>query len=310
VKVFIAGGSGLVGSALIRKVPQGVKILAPQRRELELTDRSSVRNYLKKHAPEAIILAAAKVGGILANAKSQSEFLTTNLDIQNSLIMSARDIGIPNLIFLGSSCIYPREAPQPIREDYLFTGPLEKSNEGYAIAKIAGLKLCEAISNEDGLNYFSLMPTNLYGPNDNFHLENSHVPAALIRRFHEAKVNMRSEVQVWGTGKPRREFMHVDDLADACWRLLNKPLKGLLINVGTGKDISIAEFATLLSAVIEYSGDIKFDDSKPDGTARKLLDVSKIHSLGWRHKIELEEGLHSTYIWYLDALKRGVLREQ
>lgn len=310
MKVFIAGGSGLVGSSLIRRAPEGIGVFAPRRSELDLTDKSEVRRYLKQNTPEAIILAAAKVGGISANSKYQSEFLSTNLEIQDSIIMAAREFRVPNLVFLGSSCIYPREAPQPIREDYLLTGPLEKTNEGYAIAKIAGLKLCEAIANEDGLNYFSLMPTNLYGPNDNFHPENSHVPAALIRRFHDAKINKKPEVQIWGTGKPLREFMHVDDLADACWQLLNKSLKGALLNVGTGEDISIADFATLLSEVIDYRGELKFDHSKPDGTPRKLLDVSRIHSLGWSHKIQLVDGLRSTYIWYQDAIKRGALREQ
>ena len=309
MKVFVAGGTGLVGSSLIRNTPIDVSVVSPSRTELNLEDKSSVLDFFKKERPDSIILAAAKVGGISANSKNQRDFLAKNLEIQDSVIMSAHKVGIENLVFLGSSCIYPREAPQPISEESLLTGPLEPTNEGYAIAKIAGVRLCKAIAEEDGYRYFSLMPTNLYGPNDNFHPENSHVPAALIRRFHEAKLSKSPKVQVWGSGAPRREFMHVDDLAQACWQLMSIARGGDLINVGTGKDIAIADFARLVADTVGYKGELEFDISKPDGTPRKLLDVSRIHEYGWRHKIELEVGLDSTYAWFNQALEKGELRE-
>lgn len=309
MKVFVAGGSGLVGSSLIRNAPEDVEIYAPKRSQLNLENKEEVLTALKNEKPDAVILAAAKVGGILANSKFQRDFLAKNLEIQDAVIMSARDLGIPKLIFLGSSCIYPRDAAQPISESSLLTGPLESTNEGYAIAKIAGVRLCKAISDEDGFRYFSLMPTNLYGPNDNFHPENSHVPAALIRRFHEAKENKIAKVKVWGTGQPRREFMHVDDLADACWTLIDKAAGGELLNVGTGQDVKISEFAAIVAQAVGYDGEIEFDLSKPDGTPRKLLDVSRIHSYGWRHSIELELGIAETYKWYVEALSRGEIRE-
>lgn len=309
MKTLVAGATGLVGSSLIRRAPNNVQLLTPTRAELDLAEKVSVREYLQDNKPDAIILAAAKVGGILANSRFQRDFLAINLEIQDAVIMSARDLGIKNLIFLGSSCIYPREARQPIKEEYLLTGPLERTNEGYALSKIAGVKLCEAIANEDNLNYFSLMPTNLYGPNDNFHPENSHVPAALISRFHNAKIKRGGEVTVWGTGTPRREFMHVDDLADACWHLLNIAPKGQLINVGTGNDVSISEFAELVAEIVGYRGKILFDHSKPDGTPHKTLDVSRINSFGWHAQIALRDGLETTYDWYQAALKRGEVRE-
>jgi GDP-L-fucose synthase len=309
VKVFVAGGSGLVGSSLIRNAPADYKIFAPTRQQLNLEDKNAVASAIQAEKPDAIILAAAKVGGISANSRYQRDFLAKNLEIQNAVIMSARNYGVPNLVFLGSSCIYPRDASQPISESSLLTGPLEPTNEGYAIAKIAGVRLCRAISEEDGLKYFSLMPTNLYGPNDNFHPENSHVPAALIRRFHEAKLAQKPLVKVWGSGRPKREFMHVDDLADACWKLLGKVNVGELLNVGTGHDVTIAEFAEIVARVIGYSGKIEFDTSKPDGAPRKLLSVERIHSYGWRHKIQLEQGLVSTYKWFVEALDRGQIRE-
>lgn len=309
MKVFVAGGSGLVGSSLIRNAPTDVTIFAPNRQQLNLEDKNAVAKAIQTERPDAVILAAAKVGGISANARYQRDFLAKNLEIQDAVIMSARNYGVPNLIFLGSSCIYPREATQPISESSLLTGPLEPTNEGYAIAKIAGVRLCRAISDEDGLKYFSLMPTNLYGPNDNFHPENSHVPAALMRRFHEAKIAKKPLVKVWGSGRPRREFMHVDDLAAACWKLLGKVNGGELLNVGIGHDVSIAEFAGIIAQSVGYSGDIEFDTSKPDGTPRKLLNVERIHDLGWRHKIELNEGISETYKWFIDALKRGAVRE-
>jgi GDP-L-fucose synthase len=309
MKVFVAGKTGLVGSALIRSAPTSHEILSPSREELDLLDRQAVHDFISLHEPDAIILAAAKVGGISANSRYQSEFLIQNLRIQESVIISARDVGIKKLIFLGSSCIYPRESAQPIRESSLLASPLENTNEGYALAKICGVKLCEYISKESGFDYFSLMPTNLYGPNDNFHPENSHVPAALLRRFYEAKVQNKKSVLVWGTGKPRREFMHVDDLARAVWYLLRRVPGGELINIGTGEDISIEEFAIMVAAIVGFKGHIEFDSSKPDGTPRKLLDVSRAHSYGWKSSIPLKEGLERTFEWYKDALNRGVIRE-
>ena len=265
---------------------------------------------MAQEKPDAIILAAAKVGGIEANAAHQKDFLLENLKIQNAVIEAASSLRIKNLLFLGSSCIYPKHAPQPICENSLLTGPLESTNEGYAIAKIAGIKLCRSIHEEQGLNYFSLMPTNLYGPNDNYDPHMSHAPAALIRKFHEAKINGTGEVVVWGSGTPRREFMHVDDMAEACWYMLEKKVGGELINVGTGEDISISEFAKLISKVVGFQGKITYDSLKPDGTPRKVLNVSKIETYGWKHKIKLEDGLKMTYAWYLDALVKGEVRGQ
>ena len=273
-----------------------------------MTDFNSVHDFLNQEKPDAIILAAAKVGGIEANAAHQKEFLLENLKIQNAVIEVASILRIENLLFLGSSCIYPKLANQPLSENSLLTGLLEPTNEGYAIAKIAGIKLCRSIYEELGLNYFSLMPTNLYGPNDNYDPHVSHVPAALMRKFHEAKIGGVEEVVVWGSGTPRREFMHVDDMAEACWYMLGKKVGGELINVGTGQDIEIGEFAKLIAKVVGFQGKIRYDFSKPDGTPRKVLDVSKIESFGWKHKIELEDGLEKTYAWYLAALMRGEVR--
>ncbi len=255
-------------------------------------------------------MAAAKVGGIEANATHQKDFLLENLKIQNAVMEAASILGIENLLFLGSSCIYPKLAPQPLSENSLLSGSLEPTNEGYAIAKIAGIKLCRSIFQEQGLKYFSLMPTNLYGPNDNYDPRVSHVPAALMRKFHEAKTSGAGEVVVWGSGTPRREFMHVDDMADASWYMLDQNVGGELINVGTGQDIEIGEFAKLVAKVVGFEGKIVYDSSKPDGTPRKVLDVSKIQSYGWKYKIDLEDGLEMTYAWYLDALKKGEVRGQ
>ena len=278
------------------------------RTELNLENPKEVSKFLESKNIETVILAAAQVGGIGANSSNQMNFLLNNLKIQNSVIESAARLEIPNFVFLGSSCIYPKLAPQPIREESLLSGFLEPTNEGYALAKIAGIRLCKAVFDEKGLNYFSLMPTNLYGPNDNFDLEWGHVPAALMRKFHEAKISNQNQVIVWGTGKPKREFMHVDDMASAVWQMLGKNVGGELINIGTGKDVSIHDFATTMANVIGYKGEIIFDTTKPDGTPRKLLDVSKAHSYGWRYQIELEDGLDQTYSWFMQALKKGEVR--
>lgn len=308
MKVFVAGHRGLVGSALLRTKPSDITVVVQSRKELSLTDESSIFDFLHKNKIDSVILAAAKVGGIGANSKDHKNFLLENLKIQNAVLSAASQSRISNLVFLGSSCIYPKFAPQPINESSLLTGTLEETNEGYAIAKIAGIRLCKAIYDQDGLNFFSLMPTNLYGNNDNYDESASHVPAALMRKFHEAKMNGELEVAVWGTGAPRREFMHVDDMARACWFMLDQDVGGELINIGTGEDISIAEFAVLMAKVVGYEGQIVFDSSKPDGTPQKLLDVSKAHSYGWKHQLGLEEGLRQTYAWFVDALAKGEVR--
>jgi len=308
MRVFVAGDRGMVGMALRRTLPKNHELILADRSVLDLRNEKDVANFLGNKKPDLIILAAARVGGISANSRYQRQFLLENLQIQNAVLNSAADLGTPNLIFLGSSCIYPRLAPQPITEDSLLSGPLEPTNEGYALAKIVGLKLCNAIHKDLGLNYFSLMPTNLYGPNDNFSLEDGHVPAALMRRFHEAKTTMQPSVKVWGSGNPKREFMHVDDLADACWFLAEKNLGGELINIGTGVDIEISEFAKKISAIVSFRGEIEFDISKTDGSPRKLLDVSKVHALGWQHKIQLDDGLLATYKWFAESLEKGEVR--
>jgi GDP-L-fucose synthase len=308
MRVFIAGHRGLVGGAVLRAKPAGVEVVVRGRSELQLNEKRAVCDFLKVNHIDAIILAAAKVGGIGQNSKDHKGFLLENLNIQNAVLGSASELGISKAVFLGSSCIYPKFASQPINEDSLLAGPLEETNEGYALAKIAGIRLCKAIHEQDGLNFFSLMPTNLYGQNDNFDKFASHVPAALMRKFHEAKINDEPEVTVWGTGTARREFMHVDDMARACWYMLDQNLGGELINIGTGEDVTISEFAELMAQVVGYEGKIVYDQSKPDGTPRKLLDVSKAHSLGWKHQIELEDGLRHTYAWLVDALAKGEVR--
>jgi GDP-L-fucose synthase len=309
MRTFIAGHKGLVGSALVRNAPSSSDLLTIDRAELDLTNKIEVQKYLLRNKVDAVIVAAAKVGGIGANSAHQKDFLVENLALQNSLILAAQNANVPNLIFLGSSCIYPKLSAQPIKESFLMTGPLETTNEGYALAKICGIRLVKAIYEESNLNYFSLMPTNLYGPNDNFDLFSSHVPAALIRKFHEAKMKDDTNLSVWGSGKPKREFMHVDDMARACWHMLSQEnIGGELFNVGTGSDVAISDFAELIAKVVGYEGSIFYDSSKPDGTPRKLLDVSKIHSFGWKHQIDLENGLIDTYEWFLSALKNGVVR--
>jgi len=270
---------------------------------LDLRDQTAVNEFFKKEQPEYVFLAAAKVGGILANNTYPVDFLRDNLLIQTNVIDAAYRYGSRKLLFLGSSCIYPKFAPQPIKEEYLLTGELEPTNEPYAIAKIAGIKLCQAYNRQYGTNFISVMPTNLYGPGDNFDLETSHVIPALIRKFHEAKIKGKDQVVVWGSGKPFREFLHVDDLADACLFLMHNYNSSEIINIGTGKDLSIAELAYLIKDIIEYDGNIIFDTSKPDGTPRKLLDVSKLFNMGWKPKISLEEGIRSTYSWYQEHQK-------
>jgi GDP-L-fucose synthase len=308
LRVFVAGHRGLVGSAVVRNSPTSYEVITASRDDLSLVDEVEVYKFLEHKKIEAVILCAAKVGGIAANASNQKDFLVTNLSIQNSVMLAACRAGVSSLIFLGSSCVYPKYAGQPINESALLTGSLEPTNDGYAIAKIAGIRLAKAVYDENQLDFFSLMPTNLYGPGDNYSLENSHVPAALMRKFHEAKVNGLNEVSIWGTGTPRREFMHVDDMARACWYMLKQKAGGELINVGTGDDIEISSFAKLMAKVVGFDGNIVYDSSKPDGTPRKLLDVSKIHSYGWKHQIELEDGLMQTYSWFLKALESGGIR--
>ncbi len=299
--IFIAGHRGLAGSALLRRYTQlpGWRIVTRTHAELELRDLAAVRGFFERERPSHVILAAARVGGIKANSESQVGFLLDNLRIQNNVIEAAADFGVRKLLFLGSSCVYPKHAPQPMREDALLTSPLEPTNEGYALAKIAGLKLCAYYRRLHGRNFISAMPTNLYGPNDNFDLDRSHVLPALLRRFHEAKVGNLPSVTLWGTGTPRREFLHADDFAAACAALMDSYESDQLINVGVGEDVSIRELAELMGEIVGYRGEIIWNTAMPDGTPRKLLDVSRIHALGWRARISLREGIRSTYQWYL-----------
>lgn len=301
-KIFIAGHRGLVGSALVRKLRDDgfTNILTRGRADLDLRDEAAVRRFFTEERPAVVVLAAAKVGGIKANNDLPVEFLIENLQLQNNVIRAAWDNGVGKLLFLGSSCIYPKHAPQPIPESALLAGPLEPTNEAYAIAKIAGIKLCQAYAREYGANFISAMPTNLYGPNDNFDLVSSHVLPALLRKAHTAKEEGRRALVVWGSGQPRREFLHVDDLAEACVFLLRNYDSDEIINVGCGEDISIRELAELICDVVGFTGELEWDNTKPDGTPRKLLDISKIHALGWRHRIGLREGIARTYEWFLE----------
>jgi GDP-L-fucose synthase len=300
-KIFVAGHRGLVGSALVRRLAEDgfADIVTRDRSELDLRNEADVGRFFAHEKPAVIIFAAAKVGGIKANNDLPVEFLLENLQMQNNVIRAAYDTGARKLLFLGSSCIYPKHAPQPIPESALLTGPLEPTNEAYAIAKIAGIKLCQAYAREYGANFISAMPTNLYGPNDNFDLVSSHVLPALLRKAHMAKSEGKNELVVWGSGQPRREFLHVDDLAAACVFLLEKYDSSEIINVGCGEDISIGELAELICDVVGFKGELAWDTAKPDGTPRKLLDVSKMHALGWRHSIGLREGIARTYKWFL-----------
>jgi GDP-L-fucose synthase len=296
-RIYVAGHTGMVGSAIVRclKASGYSNILVRTRRELDLLDGPAVHAFLGAERPEFIFLAAAKVGGIHANNSYPASFLFQNLAIETNVIHAAAEAGVPRLLFLGSSCIYPRDCPQPIREDYLLTGPLEATNEPYAIAKIAGLKLCDAYNREHGTKYFSVMPTNLYGPGDNYDLKSSHVLPALLRKAHEAKMRGDRELTVWGSGEPRREFLHVDDAAEACVFLMESGIETGLFNVGTGTDLSIKELAELMMEVVGLKANLVFDRSKPDGTPRKLLDVSRLHALGWQAKRPLREGIAATY---------------
>jgi GDP-L-fucose synthase len=305
-KIFVAGHRGMVGSALVRRLESdGFKnLLTRDRSHLDLANESAVAKFFAEEKPDIAILAAAKVGGIKANNDYPVEFLLENLSIQNNVIGAAHENGTRKLLFLGSSCIYPRDAPQPIPESALLTGRLESTNEAYAIAKIAGIKLCQAYAREYGANFISPMPTNLYGPNDNFDLETSHVLAALLRKAHEAKTSKARELVVWGSGRPRREFLHVDDLASACLFLLEKYDSPDIINVGCGEDISVRELAELICDIVGFDGDLAWDTAKPDGTPRKLLDVTRLTKLGWRATIPLPDGIAQTYDWFLKNVAR------
>ena len=301
--IFVAGSRGLVGSAILRELQrQGyTSVVTASRDELDLSDGAAVDSFFAKHRPEYVFFAAAKVGGIVANNSQPADFLTQNLAIQQNVIVSAHKYDVEKLLFLGSNCIYPKVVPQPVKEEYLLTGPLEPTNEAYAIAKIAGIKMCQAYRKQYGRNYISAMPCNMYGKNDNYHPENSHVLPGLLRRFHEAKVNDLPTVAVWGTGTPMREFLCSDDLAIACVFLMNHYDSPEPINVGTGEDITIKELAETIKEVVGYTGEIVWDASRPDGTPRKVLDVSRINELGWKHSILLKEGLRLTYDDFLNG---------
>ncbi|RAM60475.1 GDP-L-fucose synthase [Mesotoga sp. SC_3PWM13N19] len=304
--MYVAGHTGLVGSALMRKLKSEgyTNIVTRSHEELDLTDQKATREFFDKERPEYVFLAAAKVGGIQANSTYPADFIYVNLMIECNVIKASHEFGVKKLLFLGSSCIYPKMAPQPIKEEYLLSGYLEETNEPYALAKISGLKMCQYFNKQYGTNFISVMPTNLYGPNDNFDLNTSHVLPALIRKFHEAKINNAPYVEIWGTGTPRREFLYVDDLADACLFLMKNYSGNDFFNIGTGEDVTIRELAELIGEVVGYNGELRFDTSKPDGTARKLLDVSRIHEAGWKHKIELKKGLETTYEFFTNSAER------
>lgn len=300
-KIYVAGHRGMVGSAIIRKLQKEgyTNLISRTSAELDLRNQQAVTDFFASEKPNYVFLAAAKVGGIVANNTYRADFLYENLAIQNNVIHNSYVTGVKKLMFLGSSCIYPKLAPQPLKEEYLLTGPLEPTNEPYAIAKIAGIKLCDAYRDQYGCNFISVMPTNLYGYHDNYHPQNSHVLPALIRKFHEAKINGDPEVNIWGTGTPKREFLFADDLADACYFLIQNYNEPHLINIGTGEDLSIKDLALLIKECLGYAGNLVFDKTKPDGTPRKLMDVSKLHRLGWKHKIELKEGIRLAYADFL-----------
>jgi len=296
-KIYIAGHRGMVGSAIHRKLEEEgfTNVITRSSKELDLRNQQAVTDFFSIEKPDYVFLAAAKVGGIVANNTYRADFLYENLMIQNNVIHNSYLNGVKKLMFLGSSCIYPKFAPQPLKEEYLLTGLLEETNEPYAIAKIAGIKMCDAYRTQYGCNFISVMPTNLYGYNDNYHPQNSHVLPALIRKFHEAKLEGKNKVVIWGTGSPFREFLFADDLADACFYLMETYNEPNLVNIGTGEDISIKDLALLIKRIIGFEGELEFDSSKPDGTPKKLMDVSKLHAAGWRHKVQLEEGIRLAY---------------
>lgn len=299
-KIYIAGHKGLVGSALVRalRADNYTNLIVRTHSELDLINQQAVYEFFKQARPEYVFLAAARVGGIHANNTYRGEFIYDNLMVQNNVIEAARIFGIKRLLFLGSSCIYPRDCPQPMREEYLLSGPLEKTNEPYAIAKIAGLKLCEAYNDQYGTDFAAVMPTNLYGPNDNFNLETSHVLPALLRKIHEAKISKATAVTIWGSGTPKREFLHVEDMAAACLFIMNKVGFNEIINIGSGQETSIRELAEMICEIVGFQGNIIYDNSKPDGTPRKLLNSTKLTELGWTPKISLKQGLEETYQWF------------
>ena len=303
-RIFVAGSRGLVGSAIVRKLEaEGFSnLITLSSSELDLIDQSATKRFFEEKKPEYVFLAAAKVGGILANNTYPADFIYDNVMIESNIIHSAYLTGVKKLLFLGSSCIYPKFADQPIKESSLLTGELEPTNEPYAIAKILGIKMCQSYHRQYGINFISAMPTNLYGINDNFDLKNSHVLPALIRKFHEAKINNSTSVELWGTGSPYREFLYVDELADACYFLMQNYNEPDIVNIGTGKDITIKELADLVRAIVGFDGEIIWDTTKPDGTPRKLLDVSKLNSLGWKSSLSLKEGIERTYKWYLSTV--------
>lgn len=309
-KIYVAGHRGMVGSAIVRNLQaKGYhNIVSKTSSELDLRNQEAVKVFFETEKPDHVFLAAAKVGGIHANSTYKADFIHDNLAIQTNIIKSAYDNGVGKLLFLGSSCIYPRDCAQPIKENYLLTGPLEKTNEPYALAKITGLKMCEYFMEQYGANYISAMPTNLYGPNDNYHLENSHVLPALIRKFHEAKERNSTEVEVWGDGTPLREFLYVDDLAEACYFLMQNYGGAQHVNVGTGQEISIGDLAKMIKEVVDFKGELVFQTDKPNGTPRKLLDVSKLADLGWKASISLREGVERTYKIFQTDLKNQVLK--
>jgi GDP-L-fucose synthase len=307
-RIYVAGHRGMVGRAVVRALTaRGYgNLLLRTREELDLLDQSAVDRFFHRERPEYVFLAAARVGGIMANSRAPADFIAHNLGIALNVIRAAHETGATKLLNLGSSCVYPRLAPQPLREEFLLTGPLEPTNEPYAIAKIAAISLCDSFRRQYGRNFFSAMPTNLYGPHDNFDLATSHVFPAIIRRCHEAKVAGQRSVTLWGTGRPRREFLHVDDLADACCFLMERYDGGGWLNVGTGEDLEIRELATLIAGEVGYQGGFTFDDSKPDGTPRKVLDLSRLNGLGWRPRISLRQGIRDTYRWYCEQVAGSV----
>ena len=309
-KIYVAGHRGLVGSAIVRglKSKGYNNIIGRTHAELDLTDQYAVEEFFKTEKPEYVFLAAAKVGGIMANSEAPADFILENLKIQNNVIGMAHEYNVKKLMFLGSSCIYPKMCPQPIKEEYLLSGYLEETNEGYALAKISGLKMCQFFNKQYGTNYISVMPTNLYGPYDNFHPTKSHVMPSLIRKFHEAKVNNLPEVEVWGSGTPLREFLYSEDMADACIYLMETYKGNDFFNIGTGKEITIKGLAELIKEVVGYEGKLKFDPTKPDGTPRKLLDVSRLEKAGWTYKTELRDGIKKAYEWYVTEYLKEELK--